>query len=97
MEPDVAMAIPQPDGTMLVEGPMQAPFTARRNVAAVLGLPINKVRCRQIHMGGGFGGKEDSPIDLGCRAAVLAQHTGRPVRVALEREEVTLQTASAIP
>ncbi len=76
MEPDVAMAIPKPDGTMLVEGPMQAPFTVRRNVAPVLGLAINQVRCRQIHMGGGFGGKEDSPIDLGCRAAVLAQHTG---------------------
>ena len=97
MEPDVAMAVPKPDGTMLVEGPMQAPFTLRRNVAAVLGLPINKVRCRQIHMGGGFGGKEDSPIDLGCRAAVLAQHTGRSVCVALEREEVTLQTAKRHP
>ncbi|HMK36069.1 MAG TPA: xanthine dehydrogenase family protein molybdopterin-binding subunit [Desulfomonilaceae bacterium] len=97
MEPDMAMAIPEPDGTMLVEGPMQAPFTVRRNVAPVLGLPINRVRCRQIHMGGGFGGKEDSPIDLGCRAAVLAQHTGRPVRLALEREEVTIQTAKRHP
>ena len=58
MEPDLAMAVPQPDGTMLVEGPMQAPFTVRRNVAAVLGLPINKVRCRQIHMGGGFGARK---------------------------------------
>ncbi|AFM27954.1 xanthine dehydrogenase family protein molybdopterin-binding subunit [Desulfomonile tiedjei] len=97
MEPDVAMAIPQRDGTMLVEGPMQAPFTVRRNIAPVLGLPINKVRCRQIHMGGGFGGKEDSPIDLGCRAAVLAQHTGMPVRIGLEREEVTIQTAKRHP
>jgi CO/xanthine dehydrogenase Mo-binding subunit len=97
MEPDVAMAHPQPDGTVLVEGPMQAPFTVRRNIAPVLGLPISKVRCRQIHMGGGFGGKEDSPIDLGCRAALLAQHTGRPVRIALEREEVTLQTAKRHP
>ena len=97
IEPDLAMAIPQQDGTMLVEGPMQAPFTLRRNVAPVLGLPINKVRCRQIHMGGGFGGKEDSPIDLGCRAAVLAHHTGMPVRISLEREEVTLQTAKRHP
>lgn len=97
LEPDMTMAIPQPDGTMLVEGPMQAPFTTRRNVAPVLGLSINKVRCRQIHMGGGFGGKEDSPIDLGCRAAVLAHHTGRPVRMVLEREEITLQTAKRHP
>ena len=97
LEPDIAMAIPQDDGTMLVEGPMQAPFTVRRNVAPVLGLPINQVRARQIHMGGGFGGKEDSPIDLCCRAAVLAQHTGRPVRIILEREEVTLQTSKRHP
>jgi CO/xanthine dehydrogenase Mo-binding subunit len=76
---------------------MQAPFTVRRNLSAVLGIPINKVRARQIPMGGGFGGKEDSPIDLGCRAAVLAHHTGRPVRLALEREEVTLQTSKRHP
>jgi len=97
IEPDVAMAIPQPDGVMLVEGPMQAPFLTRRNVAAVLGLPMNKVRVRQIQMGGGFGGKEDSAIDVGCRAAVLAHHTGRPVRIALEREEIMLQTSKRHP
>ena len=97
MEPDVVLAVPQPDGTMLVEGPMQAPFTTRRNLNEVLGVPINKVRVRQVTMGGGFGGKEDSPIDLGCRAAVLAYHTGKPVRLALEREEVMLQTCKRHP
>jgi len=97
MEPDVVLAVPQPDGTMLVEGPMQAPFTTRRNINEVLGVPINKVRVRQVTMGGGFGGKEDSPIDLGCRAAVLAKHTGKPVRMALEREEVMLQTCKRHP
>ena len=97
LEPDVTLAVPQPDGTMLVEGPMQAPFTVRRNLAAVLGVPVNQVRARQIHMGGGFGGKEDSPIDIGCRAAVLAFHTGHPVRIALEREEITLQTCKRHP
>ncbi len=97
LEPDVTMAVPQADGTMLVEGPMQAPFTTRRNVAAVLGVPVNRVRARQAPLGGGFGGKEDSPIDIGCRAAVLARHTGRPVRLALEREEITLQTCKRHP
>ena len=97
IEPDVTMAVPQADGTMLVEGPMQAPFTTRRNLAAVLGMPINRVRVRQVPMGGGFGGKEDSPIDIGCRAAVLARYTGRPVRLALEREEITIQTCKRHP
>jgi CO/xanthine dehydrogenase Mo-binding subunit len=97
IEPDMTMAIPYPDGTILIEGPMQAPFTLRRNAAPVLGVPINRVRVKSISMGGGFGGKEDAPIDIGCRAAVLAAHTGRPVRLALEREEVTLQTAKRHP
>ncbi|MCX5907600.1 MAG: xanthine dehydrogenase family protein molybdopterin-binding subunit [Deltaproteobacteria bacterium] len=97
LEPDVSMAIPQPDGTLLIEGPTQAPFAVRRNIAAVLGVPINRIRVRQTPMGGGFGGRLDAPIDLGCRAAVLATHTGRPVRVSLEREEVTLQTPKRRP
>ena len=97
LEPDISMAVPQANGTMLVEGPMQAPFTVRRNINAVLGVPLNMVRVRQVPMGGGFGGKEDSPIDLGCRAAVLAHHCGRPVRMSLEREEVMLQTCKRHP
>ncbi|HSR10206.1 MAG TPA: molybdopterin cofactor-binding domain-containing protein, partial [Thermodesulfobacteriota bacterium] len=97
LEPDMTMAIPQEDGSMLVQGPMQAPFSTRKNVAAALGVPINRVRVKSIAMGGGFGGKEDAPIDIGCRAAVLAAHTKRPVRISLEREEVTLQTAKRHP
>jgi CO/xanthine dehydrogenase Mo-binding subunit len=97
MEPDVTMAIPKPDGTMVIQGPMQSPFSVRRNVAAVLGVPINRVQVKSIPMGGGFGGKSDSPIDIGCRAAVLAVRTGRPVRLSLEREEVTLQTSKRHP
>ena len=97
LEPDMTMAIPHADGSVLIQGPMQAPFTLRRNVAAVLGMPINSVRARSVSMGGGFGGKEDSPIDIGCRAAVLAVHTKRPVCLSLEREEVTLQTAKRHP
>ena len=97
LEPDVVMAIPQPDGIMLIEAPTQAPFAVRRNVAAILGIPINRVRVRQTPLGGGFGGRLDAPIDLGCRAAVLANHTQRPVRMSLEREEITLQTPKRRP
>jgi xanthine dehydrogenase molybdenum-binding subunit len=57
LEPDMTMAIPQQDGSILIQGPMQAPFSLRRNAAAVLGVPINRVRVRSISMGGGFGGK----------------------------------------
>ncbi len=97
MEPDVVMAIPHEDETITVKGPMQAPFTVRRNIAPVLNIPINKVQCIQTPLGGGFGGKEDSPIDIGVRAALLAWKTGRPVRMEYDREEITLSTAKRHP
>lgn len=97
LEPDVTLVTPHPEGWITVKGPMQAPFTTRKNIAAVLGLPMNKVQCVQTPIGGGFGGKEDSPIDIGARAAVLAWRTGRPVRMEYDREEITLTTAKRHP
>jgi CO/xanthine dehydrogenase Mo-binding subunit len=97
MEPDVVVAIPQEGETITVKGPMQAPFTVRRNIAPVLSIPISKVQCVQTPLGGGFGGKEDSPIDIGVRAALLAWKTGKPVRMEYDREEITLSTAKRHP
>lgn len=97
LEPDIALAVPGGDGSMTVSGPMQAPFTTRRNVAPVLGIPINRVRCVVTPLGGGFGGKEDSPIDTCVRAAVLAWKTDRPVRIEYTREEIMLSTCKRHP
>jgi CO/xanthine dehydrogenase Mo-binding subunit len=97
LEPDVAVAIPGSDGTMTVLSPMQAPFTTRRNVAPVLGIPISRVRCIVTPIGGGFGGKEDSPIDTCVRASVLAWKTGKPVRIEYSREEIMLSTCKRHP
>ena len=97
LEPDVAVAVPGADGTMTVLSPMQAPFTTRRNVAPVLGIPVNRVRCVVTPLGGGFGGKEDSPIDTCVRAAVLAWTTGKPVRIEYTREEIMLSTCKRHP
>jgi nicotinate dehydrogenase large molybdopterin subunit len=82
---------------MTVYGPMQAPFTVRRNVAPVLGVPTNRVRCVVVQPGGGFGGKEDSPIDTAVRAALLAWKTGMPVRIEYSREEIMLSTCKRHP
>jgi CO/xanthine dehydrogenase Mo-binding subunit len=97
MEPEVIWAIPHPDGTMTIQGPMQAPFLVRKTVASVLGLPFNKVQCVQTSLGGGFGGKEDSPLDIGSRAALLAWKTGQPVKIEFAREETTLTTSKRHP
>ena len=97
MEPEVIWAIPHPDGTMTIQGPMQTPFSVRKTVASVLGIPFNKVQCVQTPLGGGFGGKEDSPLDLGSRAALLAWKTGQPVKIEFAREETTLTTSKRHP
>jgi len=97
MEPEVIWAIPHPEGTMTIQGPMQTPFGVRKTVASVLGIPFNRVQCVQTPLGGGFGGKEDSPLDLGSRAALLAWKTGQPVKIEFAREETTLTTSKRHP
>jgi len=57
-------------------------------VAAALGVPEEKVRiCGQL-TGGGFGGKEDIAGQI--HAALLAQATGRPVKLLFSRRESLL-------
>ena len=97
MEPEVAWSIPHADGTITVQGPMQAPFLVRKTVASVLGLAFNKVRCVVTPLGGGFGGKEDSPLDIGSRSALLAWATGQPVKMEFAREETALSTSKRHP
>jgi CO/xanthine dehydrogenase Mo-binding subunit len=58
----------------------------RRNMAAQLGLPQDKVRVVCHAMGGGFGSK-NNPGDYTPIAAELAKRTGRPVKCALTRRE----------
>ena len=53
--------------------------------ARAVGVPQNKIRIRGAMLGGGFGGKEDITVEIVL--ALLAKHTGRPVRLAYTREE----------
>ncbi|HTN52775.1 MAG TPA: molybdopterin cofactor-binding domain-containing protein, partial [Anaeromyxobacter sp.] len=63
----------------------QGIFDDRRQVAAVLGEPEDRVRVDLVPNGGAFGGKEDMSIQ--AQTALLARMTGRPVRLVLSREE----------
>ena len=56
-----------------------------RFIADALGLPHNQVRILGAMVGGGFGGKEDVTVEI--YLALLAQATGRPVRLAYSRED----------
>lgn len=73
-------------GTMEIWAGTQAPFFARKEVAHVLGLPVEKVILRAVAIGGGFGGKSQAPEPIAI-AALLAMKAGRPVKIVLDRRE----------
>ncbi len=63
----------------------QIPYADREQVARALGWPVERVRVIGQLMGGGFGGKED--IAGQVHAALLANATGRPVKLLFDRHE----------
>jgi len=85
MEPECSIAVPREDGGVdLYEG-SQIPYEDRRQVAEALGLPLEQVRVRGQKTGGAFGGKED--IAGQVHAALMAQATGKPVKLLFTRRE----------
>ncbi len=61
-------------------------FGVRRQVAASLGIPLDKVRVRSPFMGGGFGSKNGAG-KYTLIAALAARKTGRPVKIMFTRAE----------
>ena len=74
----------------------QTPFLARGRYATALGIPESQVRVIQTEVGGGFGGKSgDDNASVIC--ALLAQRTGRPVKLVHTREEEFLASHPRMP
>ena len=88
LEPECSIARPTPDGRMEIYVGSQIPYSDRNQVARVLGWPEERVRVIGQLMGGGFGGKED--ITGQIHAALLANVTGRPVKLLFDRHESLL-------
>ncbi len=87
IEPEGAVALPTPDGGVTVYADDQSPFVNRNTLMRVLGLSQEKVRIISAFVGGAFGGKDDFCYETSAQAAALALKTGRPVRLAISREE----------
>ncbi|HXW50419.1 MAG TPA: molybdopterin cofactor-binding domain-containing protein [Candidatus Acidoferrales bacterium] len=75
------------DGKLTFWCSTQTPHYLHRIAAAVLHLPGSHVRVIAPPVGGGFGGKTE-PFAHELAAGYLAMRTGRPVKIALTREEV---------
>jgi 4-hydroxybenzoyl-CoA reductase alpha subunit len=88
-EPHCALAHYDPDGRLTVWSATQVPHYLHRDLAAVMDLPMHRVRVIRPMVGGGFGGKSD-PFPHEMIAALLSRKTGRPVKIRFDREEVFL-------
>lgn len=92
LEGQIAVALPQEDGAMLIHSSTQHPTEVQHIVAHALGVPEHSVTVQCRRMGGGFGGKESQPALVAAAAAVLAHKTGQPVKLRLDRDADMLIT-----
>ncbi|HEX5810034.1 MAG TPA: molybdopterin cofactor-binding domain-containing protein [Anaerolineales bacterium] len=88
LEPECSIGVPLPDGRMEIYVGSQIPYQDREQVARVMGWPEERVRVVGQLMGGGFGGKEDVMGQI--HVAMLANVTGRPVKLLFDRHESLL-------
>lgn len=86
IEPQNATALWGPDGMVTIWCSTQGAFTARAQVAALLQLPVSRVKVVPMEIGGGFGGK--IRVYLEPVAALLSRKTGQPVKLVMSRAEV---------
>ena len=87
MEQHAALADWSADGKLTLWSSTQTPHYVHRALAKVLELAPARVRVIACPNGGGFGGKSD-PFSHEIVVAKFAMVTGRPVKIALTREEV---------
>jgi xanthine dehydrogenase large subunit len=92
LEGQVALAIPGEDGDILVHSSTQHPTEVQHLVARALKLSDHSVVCETRRMGGAFGGKESQASLIAVAAALLAQKTGRPVKLRLDRDDDMILT-----
>ena len=87
LEAHAALAMPEADGKLTLWSSTQNPHYVHRDVAHALGMREQDIRLVKPAIGAGYGGKCD-PFATDIVAAHLARKLGRPVKIALEREEV---------
>jgi xanthine dehydrogenase large subunit len=97
LETQCALAIPGEDRTFRVYSSTQHPSEVQAKIAEVLGIRRHQVVVEVPRLGGGFGGKETQAAPWAALAALGAAHTGRPVKLWLNRDQDMLQTGKRHP
>jgi aldehyde oxidoreductase len=94
IEPEAGAAWMEGD-TLVIRATTQAPGMDREDTAAILGLPMERVRIIPSAVGGGFGSKLD--ISLQPLIGLVTLKTGRPCRMVYSRGESMTSTTKRHP
>ena len=86
IEPQACLAEATRDGHIKIWCCTQGQFDVRNFVSKLLDIDVGDITVTPSEIGGGFGGK--TTVYLEPVAAVLSQKCGRPVKMAMSREEV---------
>lgn len=86
IEPHACVATVSEDGQGELWVSTQGHWIVRAHCARLLGWDVSKIRVTAAEIGGGFGGK--TVVYLEPVALALAKKSGRPVKMAMTREEV---------
>ncbi|AOY60452.1 molybdopterin cofactor-binding domain-containing protein [Desulfococcus multivorans] len=87
LEPQTALAYPLEDGGLKILSATQSPALTQKIIARILAKPMHLVEVDVLRLGGAFGGKEEQATTWAALAALAADQTGRPVKLALTRSE----------
>ena len=86
LEPKVTVAKPEPDGGITVWTTTQTIHNTRILISQVFDIPMSKVNVKKLPIGGSFGSSIQTNL-VTLVAVALALKAGRPVKIALSREE----------
>lgn len=93
IEPHACVAAWGADGQAQIWVSSQGQFSVRSLTASILGISQADIRVHPLEIGGGFGGK--TGVYLEPVAMLLSRKSGRPVRLAMSRDEVFRATGPA--
>jgi len=92
LETQSSICVPGEGDEMQVFSSTQHPSETQAIVAEVLGISNNMVTVETKRMGGAFGGKETQANHIAAWTALLANATGRPVKIHLFRDDDQIMT-----
>ncbi|MEX1266755.1 MAG: xanthine dehydrogenase molybdopterin binding subunit [Woeseia sp.] len=87
LEGQIAMALPREDGDLFIYSSTQHPGDVQHRAAAAIGKHSKDVVVECRRMGGAFGGKESQPALIACIAGLMANRTGKPCKLRLDRDD----------